>query len=136
MWQRFLMVMLGGSLGAASRFIVSLLMARWVGLDFAWGTLAVNLAGCFMIGVLFAITERALMPSPNLRLFLITGYLGALTSYSAFALASVSAVSAGMISRALVYILTSTVGCISMTLLGIRLASRKAHAPGPVDRGV
>jgi len=136
MGQKFLMVMLGGSLGAATRFIVSLLMARWVGPDFAWGTLTVNLAGCFMIGVLFAITERALLPSPNLRLFLITGYLGALTSYSAFALASVSTVNAGMILRALLYILISTVGCIGLTLLGIRLASRKAHATAPVDRGV
>ena len=81
---KWLLVMLGGSLGAASRYAVSLLTARLFGPQFPYGTMVVNLAGCFLIGLLFALADRSRLLTPDVRLLLITGYLGALTTFSTF----------------------------------------------------
>lgn len=78
--EKWLLVMLGGSLGAASRYGVSLLSARLLGTQFPYGTMLVNLAGCFLIGLLFALADRSRLLTPDVRLLLITGYLGALTT--------------------------------------------------------
>lgn len=56
--KKILLVMGGGSLGTASRYSISLLSARIFGTHFPWGTLVVNLTGCFAIGLLFAMADR------------------------------------------------------------------------------
>lgn len=118
-------VMAGGSLGAVSRYAVGLLAARWWGTHFPWGTLVVNLSGCFLIGLLFALSERARLLTPDMRLFLITGYLGALTTFSSFALESVSAGRAGLILLPLTNILLNNLGGLSLTFLGLWIGGGK-----------
>ena len=84
-------VMLGGSLGALSRYWVSLIAAQFFGTRFPWGTLIVNLSGCFLIGLSFAWADRGFsIMTPSARLFFVTGYLGALTTFSTFALETVN----------------------------------------------
>ena len=90
-----LLVMVGGSFGALSRYGVSLLAASLFGSRFPWGTLIVNLSGCFLIGLCFALADRGFrLMTPVARLFLMTGFLGALTTFSAYALESVNALRA------------------------------------------
>jgi fluoride exporter len=87
---KIFLVMLGGSLGAVSRYGVSLLAVSLFGSRFPWGTLIVNLSGCFLIGLSFALAERSIIMNPSMRLFFVTGYLGALTTFSTFALETVN----------------------------------------------
>jgi CrcB protein len=91
---KILLVMAGGSLGALSRYGVSLLAANLFGSEFPWGTLIVNLSGCFLIGLSFALAERGSFITPSVRLFFMTGYLGALTTFSTFALETVNSMRA------------------------------------------
>ncbi len=119
--EKWLLVMLGGSLGAASRYGVSLLSARLLGTQFPYGTMLVNLAGCFLIGLLFALADRSRLLTPDVRLLLITGYLGALTTFSTFSLETVSAGRAGLTLQALTNILINNLGGLSLTWLGLRL---------------
>jgi len=84
MWN-VLLVMLGGSLGAVCRYGVSRVAAAWLGSGFPWGTLVVNLGGCLLIGLVFGMTDRG-TTHPSERLFFVTGFLGALTTFSTFAL--------------------------------------------------
>ena len=92
---KILLVMIGGSLGALSRYGVGLLAVKLFGGRFPWGTLIVNLTGCFLIGLAFALAERGIgIMTPNARLFFVTGYLGALTTFSTFAMETVNSVRA------------------------------------------
>ena len=119
--EKWLLVMLGGSLGAASRYAVSLLTARLFGPQFPYGTMVVNLAGCFLIGLLFALADRSRLLTPDVRLLLITGYLGALTTFSTFSLETVNAGRAGLTLQSLTNILINNLGGLSLTWLGLRL---------------
>ncbi|MFO8091170.1 MAG: fluoride efflux transporter CrcB [Desulfatiglandaceae bacterium] len=119
--KHILLVMLGGGLGAASRYTISLVSAKCWGVNFPWGTLVVNLAGCFLIGLLFALAERSRLLGPDLRLLLITGYLGALTTFSTFALETVNSGFPLMTLRPFINILANNVGGLSLTLFGLWL---------------
>ena len=93
---KILLVMAGGSLGALSRYGVSLLAAKLFGTKFPWGTLIVNLSGCFLIGLSFALAERGInIMNPSMRLFFVTGFLGALTTFSTFGLETVNSMREG-----------------------------------------
>ncbi|WP_310600648.1 fluoride efflux transporter CrcB [Desulfobulbus sp.] len=117
----WLIVMAGGGLGAASRYGVGLLTARLWGTSFPYGTLVVNLAGCFVIGLLFGLADRSRLLTPEMRLFLITGYLGALTTFSSFSLETVTAGRVGLIQQAVANILLNNLGGLALTYLGLRL---------------
>lgn len=118
---QWLLVMVGGSLGAASRYGVGLLTARLWGANFPYGTLVVNLAGCFLIGLLFALADRSRLLTPDVRLLLITGYLGALTTFSSFSLETVNAGRAGLTVQSLANILLNNIGGLALTYAGLRL---------------
>ncbi len=93
---KILLVMVGGSIGALSRYAVSLWAAKLLGTRFPWGTLAVNLSGCFLIGLAFAWAERGLgIMNPSMRLFFVTGYLGALTTFSTYGMETVNSLREG-----------------------------------------
>ncbi|ABW68782.1 fluoride efflux transporter CrcB [Desulfosudis oleivorans] len=120
---RIFLVMIGGGLGAASRYGVGLMTVRLWGTRFPWGTLAVNLVGCFLIGLLFALSDRVRLLSPEMRLLLVTGYLGALTTFSTFSLETVSAGRAGLTLLPLANILINNIGGLALTLAGMWLGS-------------
>ena len=83
----WLIVALGGGLGACARFGLSGLLLPYTVQDkFPWPTFSVNVLGCLLAGALFAYAEKHQVLSPNLRLFLFTGLLGGFTTFSAFGL--------------------------------------------------
>lgn len=120
---KWLLVMAGGSLGAASRYGIGLLTARLWGTGFPYGTLVVNMLGCFIIGLLFALADRSRLLTPDVRLLLITGYLGALTTFSSFSVETVNAARAGLTLQSVTNILINNIGGLTLTYLGLRLGS-------------
>ena len=78
----------GGALGATLRLFITDYMNKNITTTFPLGTLTVNLLGSFVIGILFAYFHINTHLNPNLKFFLMTGMLGALTTYSTFAIES------------------------------------------------
>jgi fluoride exporter len=84
--QQVLLVALGGAIGSVARYGVGFAAARWFGLAFPWGTLAVNVLGGLAMGLLAA---RISPDQENARLLIGTGLLGGFTTFSAFSLETV-----------------------------------------------
>ena len=118
---KILFVMAGGSLGALSRYAVSLLAASLFGTRFPWGTLIVNLSGCFLIGLSFALAERTSFMNPSVRLFFVTGYLGALTTFSTFALETANSMRATTHLVTVANALGNNVIGVALVFLGMRV---------------
>ena len=79
-----LLVFLGAGLGGVARWGVGEAVHRWISRSFPWGTLAVNVTGCFaMGGLMYLFAERGVL-GPNQRLFLMVGVLGGYTTFSSF----------------------------------------------------
>jgi CrcB protein len=123
--EKLLLVMVGGSLGAASRYGISLLAVKMWGTRFPWGTLTVNLVGCFLIGLLFGLSDRMRLLTPEMRLLMITGFLGALTTFSTFSMETVSAGRAGLMVQPVVNILINNLGGLALTVMGLWIGSMK-----------
>ena len=81
---KILAVAVGGGIGATTRYLVSTWAAGRFGADFPYGTLIVNVAGCFMIGLFMTLTTERLIVSPYWRLIFAVGFLGGLTTFSSY----------------------------------------------------
>ncbi|MEC9488772.1 MAG: fluoride efflux transporter CrcB [Halanaerobium sp.] len=77
---------LGGFFGAISRYLISGWVERYFQGTFPFGTLTVNLVGCFLLGFLYALTLEKEALGPIVRIGITTGFLGALTTFSTFSL--------------------------------------------------
>ena len=117
----FLLVFLGGGLGAATRHGVNILSMRLWGVGFPIGTLLVNVVGSLIMGMLvehFALRSGI---STSARLFLTTGVLGGFTTFSAFSLEAVLLYQRGQSGAAALYVLASTVLSIGALIAGMSL---------------
>ena len=114
----FLLVGAGGFLGAVSRFGISQLFPAS---KFHFGTLAVNLIGCLLIGVAFGFLSREAIARPA-QLLLITGFLGGFTTFSAFGLDTLKMIHDGAFTSALLYIGVSTIAGAALVAAGYELA--------------
>ncbi|MCB8986008.1 MAG: fluoride efflux transporter CrcB [Ardenticatenaceae bacterium] len=112
----------GGAVGAVLRFVVSGLAYGYLGEGFPWGTLVVNLIGCFIIGFLSKLFESVAV-SPNVRMMVLVGGLGAFTTFSTYALENVNLLRDGQLLAALTNVLASTAVGIICVFLGISLAN-------------
>lgn len=121
---KFLLIGAGGAIGALLRYGLSGLAHRILGPSFPWGTLAANLVGCFLIGALWALSERVTLPrafSP----FVLTGMIGALTTFSTYGLESINLFRSGEIGLGIANILASNVLGLALVALGF-VAARAA----------
>jgi CrcB protein len=84
--QLVILAALGGAIGSGARYLVTLGCTRAFGPAFPWGTLAVNVLGCFAMGVIVEVIIERFGGAVALRTFLMTGVLGGFTTFSAFAL--------------------------------------------------
>jgi len=120
-----LLVMLGSALGGGLRFGMANFFYHHFGKSFPWGTLAVNLLGCFFIGLLFVfILEKFHLYSSVLHNLFIVGFLGGFTTFSAFSFEAASLFENLLVTRGVVYILSSTVGGILLTATGVWLGKK------------
>ncbi|NSX90593.1 fluoride efflux transporter CrcB [Agrobacterium tumefaciens] len=115
------LVAAGGAIGSVFRYLVGVWSVRLAGLNFPWGTLAVNVAGSFLIGLLVELVARRLNASMEMRLFLVTGVLGGFTTFSSFSLDAVSLFERGTLGLSAVYVLASLVVSIAAVFAGLAL---------------
>lgn len=118
---KIVLVLLGGALGALARYGVTTLSTKMYGSIFPVGTLYVNMIGCFLIGVVFGLGELRGI-SPQFRLFFMTGFLGALTTFSTYSLETVNNVNNGMASLALANIAANNIGGLALVKVGLLFA--------------
>jgi CrcB protein len=109
----------GGSLaGGFSRYLMSGVISDKWGARFPHGTLAVNLSGCFLIGLLNALAEEKFLLGPEARLFLMTGFCGAFTTFSTLILETSNLMKDGEMGRALLNVTVSVVAGFLLFRLG------------------
>ena len=117
-----LFIGLGSFIGGISRYLISLYFQNKGLIAFPYGTLTVNLAGCFLIGIVYGITEKSGL-SNEWRLFLATGVLGGFTTFSAFSYESISLLRDGQSGAAFLYVICSVLFGLLATWGGIAAAS-------------
>ena len=117
-----ILVAVGGAIGAALRHLVNLGSLRLVGVNYPWGTMAINIAGSLAMGVFIELLARRFNASNELRLFIATGILGGFTTFSAFSLDFAVLWERGAALPALTYAIASVAGSILALFLGLWLA--------------
>lgn len=112
-----LIVGLGGFIGASLRYIISLNAVNLFGGNFPYGTFIVNVVGAFLIGFIMELSLDSTIISTNAKLFLTTGIMGGLTTFSTFSFETLGMISSGNIIMALVNIsLNLFLGIIAVAL--------------------
>jgi CrcB protein len=119
----FLIVFLGGGLGAALRYGVNVLSLRMLGSAFPYATAFENITGSLAMGLIAGyFAFRSAGASPHLQLFLTTGILGGYTTFSAFSLDAVLLYERGALGLAALYVLGSVILSIAGLMAGLALA--------------
>ncbi len=109
----------GGSVGAALRYLTTLAGTRLFSTRFPVGTVAVNLVGCLLAGLLVGLLERRLVLSPTVELLIFTGFLGAFTTLSTFSVETMRLLRNGSWGLATLNIFLNAVLGIAMVVLGM-----------------
>jgi fluoride exporter len=117
----YLLVFIGGGLGASLRYAVNVLCARCLGPAFPWGTFIINISGSTVMGLIAGYLAFKGEASQAWRLFLMTGILGGYTTFSAFSLDAVLLYERSEFTLALFYILGSVVFSILGLFAGLAL---------------
>ncbi len=112
----------GGGLGATARYLTAVIGVRLFGDKFPVGTVVANLVGCFLAGLLVGLLERRLVLSPTVQLAVFTGFLGALTTLSAFSVETTSFLRNGSWGLAITHIVLNAVLGIAMVVGGLATA--------------
>ncbi|QFS81522.1 Putative fluoride ion transporter CrcB [Roseivivax sp. THAF40] len=120
MMTTLLQVALGGALGAVARYLTGLAALRAMGHGFPWGTLTVNVAGSFLMGVL--VVMLAHLGGTRFAPLLMTGFLGGFTTFSAFSLDAVTLYERGALGAAAGYVAASVILSLAALAAGLFLA--------------
>ena len=121
MLKTIILVALGGGVGSVARYLTTLLAASMLGPRLPWGTLAVNIVGGFIMGLITGAFEGR-THDPDLRLFLTTGILGGFTTFSAFSLDAVRLVQNESFAIAGGYVIASVALAIAGVIFGLAAA--------------
>ncbi len=121
----YLWVSLGGAIGTAARFWLSGVVAERVGATFPYGTLAVNISGSFIIGLLAAMADPAgrWFVAPSMREFLMIGVCGGYTTFSSFSLQTLTLAQDGEWLRAAANVIGSCALCLIAVWLGYHVVA-------------
>ena len=122
MIKNFLIVGLGGAVGSMLRYAVQKFFQAQTAAAFPTGTLLVNIAGCFLIGILWSFASRSLTWNDEMKLLSMTGFCGGFTTFSAFTLEGIGLLKENKSALFLIYLTTSVVGGLLATFIGIRIA--------------
>jgi CrcB protein len=116
---RFLWICLAGAAGTGARYLMSTWVSRASGAAFPWGTLAVNLLGSFLLGLVMEIGLATGVLPPTLRLTLATGLLGGFTTYSSFNYETLQFLRSDSWLLASVNVGATVLGCLAAGIAGI-----------------
>ena len=121
MIKNILFVGIGGSLGSIARYLCQ----RWVALNyphhFPWGTFAVNVTGCLLIGLFWGLTFRSFTEHEHWKLFLMTGLCGGFTTFSAFTLEGIGLLKEQRLGLFFSYMIGSVILGLLATYAGMKL---------------
>ncbi len=100
-WERVFLLGGAGAIGTLSRAGLSHLLSRHLGAQYPWGTTVVNVLGCLLFGLVWALTERGLPGSLPARYIVLTGFMGAFTTFSTYLFETSALLTAGRVVVAL-----------------------------------
>jgi CrcB protein len=119
---RYLLISIGAILGANARYLVGIWAGNYFGASFPYGTFIVNITGSFVLGFLLAATTGRLQVSPELRLLLGVGFLGAYTTFSSLAVETLTLLRNGSVWIGVLNIFGNNLVGLVCALLGVYLA--------------
>lgn len=120
----YIAIAVGGSMGAVSRYWMSTTTYQWLGLAFPYGTLAVNLLGSLLMGFLSVLLVYRLQVSEELRIGILSGFLGSFTTFSTFAIDTIELGMDDSLTKAMLYVLLSVLLCVLGALAGLLAAKQ------------
>jgi len=118
---RLLLICLGGAAGTGARYLIGGLAARWLGPEFPYGTLFINVLGSFLIGFIQQVGLTTLAIPETTRLVLTIGVMGGLTTYSSFSYETIRLIENGSWLGAAANIVLTTCLCLVVCVLGLGL---------------
>ncbi len=119
---RYLVISLGGVLGANARYLLGNWVAARYGTSFPYGTMLINVSGSFVIGFFLVLITERFVVHPNWRLFFAVGFLGAYTTFSTFSFESATLIQGGSWLLGLANMVGSVVLGLVAVLAGMALA--------------
>ena len=114
-------IAIGGAFGAVGRYVSSQWVYGLLGRSFPFGTLFVNIAGSLVMGFLAVVLIERMVAAPELRAFLMIGFLGSFTTFSTFSLETVNLIASGEVMKAGVNMLISVFVCVTACWMGMLL---------------
>jgi CrcB protein len=121
---RILLIALFGAVGTLARYGLQVVMQVRTGGTFPYGTLLVNLTGCFFLGLIAQFTLNRMVISPDWRVAIAVGFFGGYTTFSSFGWETAKMMEHGEWVRASVYVGASVIAGLFLTVAGIRLADK------------
>ncbi len=121
---RFLLIALFGAIGTLARYGLQGVVQIKIGSTFPYGTLLVNLTGCFLLGLVGQLTLNRIIVPPEWRMAIAVGFFGGYTTFSSFGWETAKMFEAGEWLRASSYVAASVVFGLLLSVAGIRLANR------------
>ena len=129
---RLALICLGGAFGTGARYLLGALAVRWMGPEFPYGTLCINVLGSFLIGVVQQAALTSHLIPETLRLVLAVGVMGGFTTYSSFSYETLRLVENGSWLAAVLYVLLTTALCLGGCAIGLSLGGLLVEGRGGV----
>ncbi len=117
--KQVLFVGLGGAAGSMLRYLTHVITMKYYAASFPLATFMVNVAGCFIAGLIFGLTAQETTEAQNLKLLLITGFCGGFTTFSAFALENAGLMNSGNTITAVLYTIASLAAGLLAVWIGL-----------------
>lgn len=115
---KLLLLFLAGGMGTVLRYGISSLVQRHAGLNFPWGTMAVNMLGCFLFGLLWSVFEIRVEVSRDVRAMVMVGFLGGFTTFSSFAFEAAGLIEKGAWLAAAGHVVGQNALGVALVILG------------------
>jgi CrcB protein len=120
-WHKILWLAVAGAAGTLARYALAGGVHRFTGQAYPWGTLTVNAIGCLLFGLVWSVSESRLLISPQARPFILTGFMGAFTTFSTYAFESSQLMRDGQWIAAIANIASQNMLGLACTIAGFAL---------------